>query len=193
MPLSVPEVTSVLGDCGAPWWVGGGWAIDLLLGYESRSHGDVDVVILRRDQHVLRAHLAAWDLHAADPPGSLRPWPMGETLAEHVHDIWCRRTPADPWSFQFMIDDVQQDEWVFRRDHRIRRSVASLAGRASTTTRAVLTPEVQLLYKSGALRDKDEADFEVVLPHLLRSEREWLSQALLIASPDHPWLARLSA
>jgi Aminoglycoside-2''-adenylyltransferase len=32
-----------------PWWIAGGWAIDLFLGRQTREHEDLDVLILRRD------------------------------------------------------------------------------------------------------------------------------------------------
>jgi hypothetical protein len=189
-PLSVPETAAVMHGCGAPWWIGGGWAIELLVGRPTRVHSDVDVLVLRRDLASIRAHLAAWDVHAADPPGSLRPWALDETLPADVHDIFLRRTPTSPWCFQLMIDDTDGDDWLFRRDHGIRRPVSSLTGRASTASLGVLAPEIQLLYKSRGLRPRDEADFDVALPHLVDVEREWLADALTRVSPDHPWLTR---
>lgn len=191
-PLTVPEVAALFVHCKARWWIAGGWAIDLLLGYQSRSHTDTDILLLRRDQHSVRQQLRAWDLWAADPPGTLRPWTLGETLPQHVHDIWCRRSPSEAWSLQLMLDDDDTDDWLFRRDHRVRRSVRSLSGPASTPERAVLTPAVQLLYKSRELRSKDEQDFTLTLPVLASSERIWLAEALSIASPEHPWINRLS-
>jgi hypothetical protein len=34
------------------WWVAGGFAIELAVGHPFRSHGDIDVLLLRRDQLV---------------------------------------------------------------------------------------------------------------------------------------------
>ena len=185
-PLSPEEGARLFSDCTAAWWVAGGWAIDLLVGGQGRPHGDLDVLVLRPEQHVVRSYLKAWDVHAADPPGSLRPWPIAELLPPSVHDIWCRRGPSAPWSFQLMIDVVDRDEWLFRRDHRIRRPVSSLFGRASRPGLPVLAPEVQLLYKSGspgakdAPRDKDAYDLARALPHLALDERNWLLEALRV-------------
>ena len=190
-PLLPDEAAAEFASWSAPWWVAGGWAIDLLVGHRSREHGDLDILVLRRDQGRIREHLRDWDAHAADPPGRLRPWPVGETLPSTLHDVFFRRNAFSPWAFQLMIDDTDGDEWVFRRDHRVRRPVRSLAGRASTSRRAVLTPEVQLLYKSKRLRPRDVADFEVALAHLSATERGWLRDALEAVSPGHPWLAQL--
>ncbi len=92
------EVTELLRSAACPWWIAGGWAIDLHVGRQTRAHEDLDVLILRDDQSVMQQALYGWDLHAADPPGSLRGWRPGEVLSAQEHDIWCRRTPASPWS-----------------------------------------------------------------------------------------------
>ncbi len=156
------------------------------------------MLVLRPDLPAVQRHLAGWDLHAADPPGTLRPWRSGEVLPERVHDIFCRRTPDSPWAFQFMVDAVDGGDWVFRRDPRIRRPVASLAGSASRPGLPVLAPEIQLLYKSGASRPeggprpKDEEDLDAVLPVLDDEGRAWLTSALSLVAPGNPWLARLN-
>jgi hypothetical protein len=52
-----------------PWCIGGGWAIDLWLGRVTRRHADVDVVILRRDQHTVRRTMGEdWRWEAVVPP-----------------------------------------------------------------------------------------------------------------------------
>ena len=185
--LSPDEVATLFAGVGEPWWLAGGWAVELAVGRSFRPHGDTDVLVLRPSVPAVQEHLAGWDLHAADPPGTLRPWPPGEVLSDEIHDMFCRRTPDSPWSFQFMVDAVDGDDWVFRRDPRIRRPVASLAGPASRPGLPVLAPEVQLLYKSGAGREpdrrpKDEADFDAALPVLSDAQRQWLADAVALCS-----------
>jgi hypothetical protein len=169
----------------------GGWALDLFLGEQTRPHEDIDVLILRRDHVRVRAALAGWDAHAVDPPGTLRPWPVGEELAVQVHDVWCRGSVGGPWNFQLMIDNDEGDDWIYRREGHIRRSISQLAGPASTDGRRVLAPEVQLLYKSKGMRPKDQADYDAVLPALSPEQRQWLRGALMIESPSHVWLQDL--
>jgi hypothetical protein len=69
--------------------------------------------------------------------------------------------------------------------------VTTLSGRASRPALPVLAPEIQLLYKSGSLRDKDVADFDRLVPHLAVDERRWLRDALLATHQDHEWISRL--
>lgn len=190
-PLSLPEVAGLFRGLRAPWWIAGGWAIDLFVGRPTRPHHDVDVQILRDDQRAIRAALAGWDLHAADPPGALRPWLPGETLPAHVHDIWCRPTPAAPWALQLQVADTVGDRWVFRRDRRISRPLATLT-RRSPEGWPYMAPEIQLLFKARATpRPEDEHDFAVARPRLGADARAWLAAALATCNPRHPWLRRL--
>ncbi len=193
------DVVHVLRRAEVPWWIAGGWAIDLHLGRRTRTHEDIDVLVLRPHLPRLREQLAGWDLHAADPPGTLRPWPVTEELPLSVHDIWCRPTPTADWSLQLMVDDLVDDgtggqqEWVYRRDARIRRAWRTLRGPASNSQRGVLAPEVQLLYKSTGPRAKDEADFRQIAGVLSSSERGWLIGALQLTDAQHPWIGQLRA
>ncbi|KAB1977939.1 nucleotidyltransferase domain-containing protein [Streptomyces triticiradicis] len=175
-----------------PWWIAGGYAIELAVGRELRAHGDLDVLVLRRDQALVHELLADWDLHVADPPGQgeLRPWRPGEVLRPPLHDIWCRRTSKAPWSVQLMLDEAEGTQWVSRRTPEIRLPINRL-GRTSEAGIPYLVPEVQLFYKAKATRDKDETDFEAVLPLLDAPARAWLADAVKVIAPNHPWLRLL--
>jgi hypothetical protein len=190
-PANPAEAAEFFADCTAPWWIAGGYAIELAVGRPFRDHGDVDLLLLRRDQFAVQEALAGWEWHAADPPGTLRPWRPAEQLPAGVHDIWCRPGPGDPWRIQIMLDESAGADWVSRRDRRIRRPVAGI-GFSTADGIPYLAPEIQLLYKANGRRPKDEADFAACLPVLTGPQARWLSDALSIAyGPEHPWRARL--
>lgn len=191
---AVRQVRELFRNARFPWWIAGGWGIDLWLGRHTRAHEDIDVLILRPDQMQLREVLAGWDLHAADPPGtgSLRPWLPDEELRPPVHEVWCRRNRDAPWQVEVMLGETEASDWVFRRNPTIRRSIHSLGHvRADGIPRVV--PEVLLLFKAKNPRPKDERDFECVLPTLSQEARKWLRDALTTTHPEHPWLARLGS
>ncbi|MFE5908730.1 nucleotidyltransferase domain-containing protein [Streptomyces wedmorensis] len=192
VPDRPEDVATIFADAGFPWWIAGGYAIELAVGRELRAHGDLDVLVLRRDQARVREMLARWDLYVADPPGQgkLRAWRPGEVLRKPLHDIWCRRKPEAPWSVQLMLDEADGSQWVSRRDPAIRLPIDQL-GRTNETGIPYLAPEVQLFYKAKSTRDKDEADFEAALPLLDAPARAWLAGAITMIAPDHPWLRRL--
>ncbi|MFF1921661.1 nucleotidyltransferase domain-containing protein [Streptomyces sp. NPDC058221] len=192
-PPPLAEAVRLLAPLRTPWWIAGGYAVELAVGRAFRDHGDIDILLLRGDQLAVQQVLPDWEWWAADPPGTLRPWRPGEILPPHVHDIWCRPGPAEPWRVQFMLDDTAGDDWVFRRDARIRRPLDRL-GAVSGDGVPYVVPEVQLLYKSGSRRPKDEQDFEAALPVLGDDARSWLTETITLAEgAGHPWAARLRA
>jgi hypothetical protein len=175
-PASRAEVMLLFSVLDVPWWLAGGHAIELAAGRELRPHGDIDVLLLRRDQLAVQEALAGWEWWAADPPGTLRPWQPQETLPPSVHDIWCR--PDDKaWRIQVMLDESDGEDWVCRRNARLRRPIPEL-GRVSADGIPYLAPDVQLFYKAHQPRAKDETDFAAALPLLSAAERAWLDHAI---------------
>lgn len=189
-PMTPEAVAELFGNGRVPWWIAGGYAIELYLGSSVRSHDDIDVLLLRRDQATVHEVLAGWDVCAADPPGSLRPWEAGEWLPPEVHDIWCRERPDGRWRLQVMLDHADGAWWTSRRDVRVSREIASLGWRTAGGI-PVLAPEVQLFYKAKNRRTKDETDFVAVLPALTLPARQWLDDALALVHPGHPWRSAL--
>lgn len=187
LPLEV--VTDLFRGFPKPWWIAGGYAIDAFAGSGRREHDDIDVSLFASDHMLARQHLAAWELHAADPPGTLRPWPLDEVLPPQVHDIWARGSAGDPWRFQLMLNPGGPDEFVCRRDERIRMPLSQ----ALWTKDGVpyLAPEIQLLFKAKGLREKDRRDFDDCLPLLSAVQRELLAGWLRMTAPGHEWLGRL--
>lgn len=60
-PLSIDEINDVLAQSTFPWWIAGGYAIDLAVGRRLRYDGDIDVLILHRDHLEARSLLSSWD------------------------------------------------------------------------------------------------------------------------------------
>ncbi len=189
--MTPAEVAALLRGAPFRWWIAGGHAIDHALGRSLRAHGDIDLLILRRDQMAARDFLAAWDCHVADPPGSLRPWPPGESLRHGVHDVWVRRDPQDKWRLQLMLDEADGERWRSRRDARITRPLSELGAPGADGT-AFLVPEIQLYYKAARPLPKDQQDFEAVLPRLSPAQKVWLSRAIATSwGRQHRWLPTL--
>ncbi|MGW4410225.1 hypothetical protein ACWEJ6_39745 [Nonomuraea sp. NPDC004702] len=71
----------------------------------------------RHDRLAVRRLLTGWDVHAAISPGA-------------------------PWRFQLMLDESAEDEWIYRRDPRIRRPLTALTIMRNDSRH--LVPEVRL-------------------------------------------------
>jgi hypothetical protein len=107
-----------------------------------------------------------------------------------INSLWCRPQGRHHWLLQLMLDESDRDGWVFRRNKRIRAPLTT----AIRHTRAgipYLAPELQLLYKSRAIRPQDQADFECAAPLLRTPARTWLRESLRTTDPNHHWLAKL--
>lgn len=181
----------MLAGFDAPWWIAGGWALDIFLGAETRQHDDVDVAVLRRDQRALHRFLDGWDLRYATAEGALVPWD-GHPLVLPLHGVWARRSHDRdaPWTFEVLLNEHRDDFWVYRRDPAISCPLSDLGGRRHGIP--FLRPEVVLLYKSKDPTPKDEKDFDAVLPRLSEAGTSWLREALETSTPGHPWLDRLT-
>jgi hypothetical protein len=195
-PWQPEEVARFFSTLTVPWWIAGGWALDLFLGVQTREHEDIDVLFLRCDQHEVRAQLQGWDVQEAHPellPGSwpFQEWKQDALLSASVHDIWCRPTKSDPWALQLMVIETSGDQWISRRTAQIRGSLSTL-GRVTSDGIPYLAPEIQLLYKARGLRPKDEEDFARILPDLDGKSRHWLAQSLALVHPRHAWLTKLT-
>lgn len=173
----------------APWWIAGGWALDLYTGNQSRPHKDLDVGILRRDAAQVLASLVSWDVYEAKN-GVLSRLAAGAHPRANVFSLWCRPAQTQLWVLELMLDEAQDEHWVYRRHGQIRRSLDS-AIRRNPQGIPYLSPEIQLLYKSQRPRAEDHADFRRVLPKIEPAGRDWLRECLEATDPAHPWLALL--
>lgn len=171
------------------WGIAGGWAIDLFVGRQLRPHADIDVAILRDDQAALHDHLSGARIEKV-VDRELVPWESGERLELPVHEIHV--TWADGFHLEFLLNeyDGESQEWLFRRDPRIRRSVDSVFSMGRGLPR--LSPEVVLLYKSKGTGPKDDAGFAAAIGLMTPEQRGWVRDALTATSPEHHWLAVLT-
>jgi len=185
-----------------PWFVSGGWAIDLFVGRVTREHEDRELGIFRQDQQTLREHLSARALFKAitgPNGGGWVPWAEGEWLELPVHQILVRpagmappATEQDrcPNEFEFFLNEAVDDVWRFRRNMEITRPAKEIYLTSSSGI-PIMAPEIQLLYKAKGHRPKDEHDFRQVLPLLDAARRAWLKEALPRCYGQDPWLAEL--
>jgi len=189
-PLSLEDVKKMLASVAAPWWIAGGRALDMFVGHETRTHVDIDVAVLRRDQQAFREALGKWDVQIAHD-GAFIPWKRGDTITDpDHHEIWARETPDGPWRIELLFEESDGSRWMYRRNPSIGLNVADL-GRRDAYGIQFLRPEVVLLYKSKSPRPVDETDFLYALPRLDAAQKGWLVAALFTIDPSHRWLQRL--
>jgi hypothetical protein len=197
---SLDEVFAVarfLKDFLGPWWVGGGWAIDIWAGEPSREHEDIEISVRRSDQEALQAYCADWQFYTPvnDQWAEMA---EGELLA-FPRTMWqLRRTPETkasddmPPEFEFILNDIADDEWQYHYSRDIRLPFERLTT-TSPLGLPVTAPEIVLLHKGWwNHREKDDHDFRRVQHLLSQAQRAWLREQLQPHKPDDPWLVDLN-
>ncbi len=205
-PEPVARVADLMSTFRPAWFLCGGWAVDAWLGGQTREHGDVDIAIFRDDERAIFDHLGSWRLVAHDTPDASHddPWdgrPLGflepgtRNAPTHLHGTH----PDLDFTLEVLINEHSGGDWVLGREPRVTLPLRQSAGRSAWGV-PTAAPELLLFYKATAYfgmegmkdRPQDEADFLALLPVLADDQRRWLSQAISLARPGHPWLAHLS-
>jgi hypothetical protein len=175
------EAVAWLSSVPVPWWVAGGWALDLFVGKQTREHGDLDVGVLRCDSKRLLDALPSWEFFEAKD-GVLSRLGAGAAPSADVNSLWCRPSGTTEWAMEVLLDASDGEFWVFRRQPHIRRPLTEIIRRHPHEI-PYLAPEVQLLYKARSMRPRDRADFEQIAPRLDFAARRWLRESLLKTDP----------
>ncbi len=177
-----------LAGLSAPWCVAAGWALDLFQGRQTRDHHDVEIAVPRARFAEIAERFPDVDFHVP-VDGALVPASPDAFAAGH--QTWALDRAAGRWRFDVFREPHDGDVWICRRDARIRRPYADLI-RHDPSGLPFLAPEVALLFKAKAARDKDRADFAGTLPLLDTDQRRWLADAIALVHPDHPWPAAIT-
>lgn len=175
-----------------PWYISGGWALDLLIGRVTRVHRDVDVVVPFACQSAVQEHLLEHGWTLMTPlEGRLEPWPRHMQIQLPRHQVHAHRGEM---FIDVLLTEIDRGVWRYRRSPAILRSVERM-GLVSAGGIPYLAPELVLLFKSrntGSVpRPQDQVDFELVVPLLEPERRAWLRWAITATQPDHPWLETL--
>lgn len=201
MEIPVRTLDEVLAVCTflksfpAPWWIGGGWAIDMWAGGPTRDHEDIEICVAREYQDMIFQRYADWQFFKPSPT-FFEPMAQGERLQPPVFILRLEQTAhtiadaAMPPTFEFLLNDIEGDHLLFPHDH----SISIPFERVRTMSPygvPVAAPEIVLAIKSWYPRPKDQHDFERVLPQLDDERRDWLRGFLQRTHPDMLWLAAL--
>jgi hypothetical protein len=187
------DACSLMRGFPAPWFVSGGWAIDLFLDRVTRRHSDIEIGIFRRDQSSLWQHLPDWSFEKcidSSAGGTWAAWDRSEELRLPVHQIRVTRPRASPPEFEFFLNECAGAHWLSRRHHGLTRPLSQVTMICPPGI-PVLVPEIQLLFKAKQTRRKDRADFDAALPRLSRTQREWLATSLCEYHPEHEWITAI--
>ncbi len=142
--------------------------------------------------HELEEALAAYELFVPVREGDrhvVRPF-VSDSGEPGSHQTWVRERATRLWRLDLFREPHDGDTWICRRDERIRMPYAQLIERTPEGI-PYGRPEIVLLFKARAAREKDDDDFAAVLERLEPRRRRLLAELLETVHPGHRWLARL--
>lgn len=192
----------------------GGLAIDLFLGYESRKHGDIDILAYWNDRNSIILYMQSIGYNVYEM--------LGAGKAHHIKDInnqkyekrniFCSTndcelvhlTPTDEREIylidffhigqtklnfiEFLFNDKDEKCFLYARNKEIKRVLTKAI--LHTNDISYLAPELLLLYKStDTEREGYQQDFELTILIMNSEQKEWLHSSLKILNPGgHKWL-----
>jgi hypothetical protein len=178
------EAARRLAGVDVPWAVIGGWSLDLFRGRQTREHEDLEIAIPEPGFRAVREAFADHEVYAIID-GQLSA--IDEASLAESHQTWVRDPVSGSWRMDVVREQWDGDTWICRRDPRIRRPGSEVITHTADGI-PYQRPEVALLFKAKHTREKDQLDFENVLPLLSPDARAWLTDALELVHPGHPWI-----
>ncbi|MEV0841350.1 hypothetical protein AB0I55_17560 [Actinocatenispora sera] len=196
-PWTPEQLAQRLAGIDVPWWVCGGWALELFHRDAGtgplRGHEDLEFGICRPDFPVVRAALLAGGGLAqySAGGGTLWPLPADELPPPQITQVWTATAADDVFRTDLFLDPGSHRQWVCKRDDRLVRPLADTIARSASGV-PYQRADVVLLMKAKHARGKDVADFTATLPLLSAAQRDWLAGALRLIHPGHPWIERVA-
>ena len=207
------ELKAFLADCGFPWAVCGGFALELFLGKTIRAHGDIDICVFEKDRDAILRFLLdrGWRVYEFRGQGKVRPLMKG-MQSDPGRNLMCLTEGCDFVKFypcedtgllyhQFfhkgmkklcyldcLFSAVRGDNLVLDPKKGVEREMSKAI--LSRNGIPYLAPEIALLYKAGNSDNPDyQLDFEETFPHLNEDQRERFLQGMRRLYPEgHPWI-----
>ncbi|MFN2462895.1 MAG: nucleotidyltransferase domain-containing protein [Candidatus Dormibacteria bacterium] len=176
-----------LRDVSVPWCIAAGWALDLFRGAETRVHEDTEIAVPWRGFPAIREALAGFEFDVVGFDESERYWPVDSPAFDVTHQTWVREPGTSVYRLDVFREPHDGEVWICRRDEDIRLKYDEIIHRTADGI-PFLAPEIVLLFKAKAAREKDDQDLEGTLPLLGTARRRWLREALGSIYPGHRWV-----
>lgn len=172
-----------------PWYITGGWALDVWHGKQTREHEDLEFAVIRNDADHFRAILHELDFFTVNN-GVVEYLPPSADVPSDVWQLWGGDMLQRCWRVDMMMEPGTRDVWIYKRDQTIQmpRSEAICVGETGIP---YLAPINVLLFKARNCRHKDHKDFLNAVPSLSTQERQRLRVWLAQLHPGHQWIGNL--
>ncbi|RAP73626.1 phospholipase D-like domain-containing protein [Paenibacillus montanisoli] len=183
------HIEQVMAAFSRPWYIAGGWTIDMAVGEETRTHKDMDICVFREDLAYAVGYFHEWDIQVA-VPGEHRLIPY-RSPADMELPRYCLHLFKGGEFLEILVTEREGDEVIFRKNRAIRMALRDFA--LGDAAWPYVNPAWQLLFKSLSTRPEDEHDFDVYCRRVTdeRSKR-WLLASMRTAGGNPGWIERLA-
>ncbi|AWN49042.1 amino acid transporter [Methylobacterium terrae] len=172
-----------------PWYVAGGWALDVWHGRPTRKHEDLEFAVIREHANYFRAILHDLEFFTVKN-GTIEYLPPFADVPSDVWQLWGGDMRQGCWRVDMMMEPGTQELWIYKRDQTIRMA-RSDAVRVSETGIPYLAPIITFLFKAKHRRKKDQRDFDFAYSKFSTGEKYQLAIWLEKLHPGHEWIGRL--
>ena len=208
------ELRSFMSESHFHWAVCGGFALDLFLDRNIRTHGDMDICVLEENRETMKAYVLnkGWRVYEFRGQGKVRPLEHGID-SDTGRNLMCVNDGCDLVKFypceeagmlyhQFFHTGMKQFHYlellfnsvcdgylILNRKSGLRRELS----KAFLLRNGIpyLAPEIALLYKASDFQNPAyQLDFKETFPYLNDEQRDWFLSGMKLLFPDgHTWIA----
>lgn len=209
----IEEANALLQGQDFSYGICGGFALDLFLGYESRVHGDIDILAFWEDRETIITYMQSKGFLVYEMLGGGKVHRITDIQAQEKlqKNIFCCTEDCELvrlydteeqdvywFDFQhtgllklnyieFLFNEKTEDEFVYVRDNRVKRKLEKVILEKDAIP--YLAPELCLLFKSTDIdREGYQQDFELTVERLNGEQRAWFEKAMEKLYPEgHNW------
>jgi hypothetical protein len=171
-----------------PWFIAGGWTIDLAVGEVTRTHKDMDICVFREDVEYALIYFKEWDIKVAIP---------GENRLEEVSGLtdldlprYCLHLLKDKEFLEILLTERINQEVIFRKNKNVSMNIKDFS--MGQLPALYVNPAWQLLFKSLSTRPEDEHDFKIYIERVDDNKsKKWLLKNIIMANGNKKWIEEL--
>ena len=172
------KVKNIMDKFGFPWFIAGGWAIDLFLDRETRTHDDIEIGIYREHQMKLQKYFEKRKKYYINNKSLIGKHTKVEWNKEYlrlpIHELYIE---YNDFEIEVLLNERDEANWIYRRNEKIKHNEQTVILNTKDGI-PYLCPEIVLLYKTKEIREKDIQDIKNASTKMNDSQIKWLIDSI---------------